>query len=316
MENHRSLQKRTAGIFIMLMLVLLVLFLIFSGDKMVNEDQILSDIKNEGITRVYINDPLGGKEHEFEIASFKIEKRQTEDRTDEIWCVVEMKNDYYSIEKYIKCFYEFYDEGGWLFEGYNTYQEQKCSVFGYPFGEYDKTLLAYDEYYYEKYKVDLETSEFVVEKRGTISFTYNEKIYDHNHILYRDYVYTLTFDGKEWIGNKELVDEQLVWDIVGEWDLSPKAEREDFYFSLDIKSFDQETLKATGTCEVHYEPWSNVVHYSFDLEEAKIYEKMSYEYGTLFCLIFEYEGTQIKFYTGGETWVVFDYYGSKEIYKQ
>ena len=54
--------------------------------------------------------------------SASVDKRQTNEKSDNAYCRVQLVNEYYKITKYLKLTYFFYDKGGWILENCTEYQ--------------------------------------------------------------------------------------------------------------------------------------------------------------------------------------------------
>lgn len=272
----------------------LIMALCSCGGKSVpDENQIKSEIPDY-VTELTIDNPFGGSTERFEITSLEIEKRQTEDKEDTSWCLIQMQNDYYSVQRYVICYYNYYDKGGWILDDCEFYYEDEVEVRKNPFDNEDVIDFLngnYGEVNIEKVYPD-ECGRFCFEFDAT-------KSYPNVDIVTKG-EYNLEFNGIEWHGTCDSYVKKN-WNITGEWDLDPKEEKDNLQFSLSISEFDSDAMTAKGTCSFYYSG-AGTYQNTYQLEDAEeIYEEND-------CLY-------IVFKKGGsKTYVVFSYDRAKAQY--
>ena len=100
--------------FVAPLILLIVLILTSCGiDKPPNESQIRSDINDAGVHIV-----IDGNQLKMNVTKVSVDKRQTNEKRDIVYCTVTAKNTDYTYETVLSLNYMYYDKGGWLLEGY------------------------------------------------------------------------------------------------------------------------------------------------------------------------------------------------------
>ena len=165
-----------------------------------NENQIANDIIPKIASKV-IDNPFGWGENNYpiEFESLTIEKRQTNDKSDNVYCIVDLKNEIYHCKKYVVCHYNYYDQGGWILDEYSGYKNTECTVISNPFDDNSifNALLNY-EYTLNHYKtMDLAGVSFDSES-DTIVYTYDITKKIDDEIYAGKAILTLAFDGSGW----------------------------------------------------------------------------------------------------------------------
>ena len=164
------------------------------------ESKITEDISSE-ISNIVIENPFSWDDsiYNLNIKSLNIEKRQTNEKSDTVYCVAELENSFYHLTKYIVCYYTYYDQGGWILEGYENYKDPECTVIANPFDTaaiFD--ALPYYEYTLTYYNTMVLSEVEVDSTLGTIVYKYDvTREYPDRHYEGNVYV-NLTFDGSSW----------------------------------------------------------------------------------------------------------------------
>lgn len=261
--------KKILPIFITIVLALVLCGC--SGTAAPSEREIKADLMDH-ITDIYIDDTDtyidddlfgGGQYVHFDVTSFAVEKRQTEDRYDTSWCVVELESMYYHATRYIICYYDYYDKGGWMLENWELYQEDEIEVIQWPLIE-EKLIEYFDQ-------DGIEVLDTYTDEDGSICLEITASAPGDFANLTSHCIYARGFNGSEWYGEIKSYEETYQWNIVGSW--KKVSDQTDAEFTLTVDSFDQSSMTASGTVFYQY----GTKGYSGTLEEANIYE----ENGTL-----------------------------------
>lgn len=91
-------------------------------DSVPKEGQIKEDIP-EDMRVIYVDSGFGEETITLDVTEVNILKRQTNEKDDTVYCTVVMSNDNYEYTADWVLNYVYYDQGGWILEGY-TYNEQ------------------------------------------------------------------------------------------------------------------------------------------------------------------------------------------------
>lgn len=91
-------------------------------DSVPKEGQIKEDIP-EDMRVIYVDSGFGEETITLDVTEVNILKRQTNEKDDTVYCTVVMSNDDYEYTADWVLNYVYYDQGGWVLEGY-TYNEQ------------------------------------------------------------------------------------------------------------------------------------------------------------------------------------------------
>lgn len=236
------MKKRVWGLLtMMLALVVLMSLNACSGSpKPPQEAQIRDDIPQELlVVPVYKN----GETETFplDISSISIEKRQTNEKDDTVYCVLELENELYCVTRHVRMDYTFYDEGGWMLDGCSETEDWKISkVKANPFTEDEliRMVSEYDSVQIESVEVLPEACEidtlFTVETKAenlTTSGTVEVK-----RSLERT---------NEWTKIEYNYDElRLDWDVVGHWYADV-----DTGIYLDILDYSDGKMRVEAVCE-------------------------------------------------------------------
>lgn len=210
------------------------------------KEQIAKDLPSD-LTTAIIENPFDATDadvYEMDVTEIVIEKRQTNEKDDTVYCWVELENEYYHFIKYVTLNYNFYDQGGWILDGYSEYAPAEWEVVGVPFDADDVSSVL----------------DYGIASSGTITsdlqggvVKYSFLIEDaHNNGTYKGVaVVECQFDGQKWTFEKETDDVQFIWDIVGTWKY---CEIEETSYSstineivVTIEDFDQGSMSINGT---------------------------------------------------------------------
>ena len=179
-----------------------------------NEAHIKEDLIEAGISSISIDNPFSeyNDYSEFEIQSIEIEKRQTNDKDDTVYCIVSMENEWYYLEKNLILFYTYYDQGGWILDNYSDSGDITWKIIKSPFTSETAEQLKANTYYYYEYVENPAIEENLTEGVVIYSFPVEET---HTYGSYRgNYIYRLIFNGYEW-GCVEDNSVSFVWNIAG-----------------------------------------------------------------------------------------------------
>lgn len=237
--------------------MLLCVFLTSCGiPKPPEANQISQDLSSEFKTLIIENpfDATNADVYDMDIST-AVDKRQTNEKDDTVYCLVQLINEYYRITKYLRLNYTYYDKGGWILEGYDEYQDQECEVLKCPFdAEEIAAVLSLDYSTVEFKKVD---EHFPY---GGISFYFEVEDVHKNGAYQGTASVDLNFDGTQWDCEINSDQVEFIWDIEGTWEYL-KIEEAYYTTGKDIEeikvtvdSFDQAKGVITGTwyMQVHY----------------------------------------------------------------
>lgn len=227
-----------------------------------NETQIISDLQESSFE--YYRE-IENVEPSFTlvdtITNLEIAKRQTNDKEDTVWCIVQLENDTYRFTTYNICYYNYYDKGGWILDGIESYQSDEYELKNNPLKQesiFNSLSSQYSDVVIDS--IDENLTNNVIQCRYTCTERYKYYYVKYNRLV------SFYFNGRTWQTSDEEISQNTLWDIVGEWTIeSPKYNSK--YFSLNITNFDQENLKISGTCHM-YNDYSGDVE--FDLADATI----------------------------------------------
>lgn len=178
-----------------------------------NEKEIAKDLPDDVVTAV-INDPfnaINSNTYTLNIKKVSIDKRQTNEKEDIAYCVVELENEYYCFTKYVKLYYNYYDKGGWSLEGYSEYQDSAWKLISCPFDveEASSALNDYTDIQYVEKNEDFDA--------GTIRFIFAVEDEYENVAAKGNVAVALEFDGDSWECNIDASNVDLEWDIEDHW---------------------------------------------------------------------------------------------------
>lgn len=219
-------------------------------------NQISQDLSSEFKTLIVENpfDLTNADVYDMDITT-AVDKRQTNEKEDTAYCLVQLTNEYYRITKYLKLNYIYYDKGGWILEDYSEYQDQKCEVLKCPFDAEEIAAVLSLDYSTVEFK---EVDEYF--PNGGVSFYFEVEDAHKNGSYQGTTSVDLNFDGMKW--NYEINSDQVefIWDIEGTWRY---LKIEEAYYTtgkdvVEIKvvidSFNQIKGEMTGTwyMQTHY----------------------------------------------------------------
>lgn len=212
-----------------------------------DKEDISKDLPDE-LTTITIGNPFDSSHadvYKMNVNGVAIEKRQTNEKEDIVYCWVGLDNEYYRVTKYVKLKYYYYDEGGWLLDEYSEYQEAEYKVLNFPFETGEIIAELNSEYQ----NVELKSSDSYFR-----SFLFQiEDVHKHG-VLQGDVLVNFEFDGTCWIETRDTTNLSFNWDIVGIWqDLRFNDDKSLVYgCRMMINDFDQKTSKVYGTCSFYY----------------------------------------------------------------
>jgi len=129
----------------------ILLFCCSCGPSHLSEKQILVSLPSE-MTTIQVD----GETRKLPIKSFEVEKRQTNEKDDTVYCIITAEDDLYQTTWHYCLYYNFYDKGGWILDNYEQYQSmdtQPISVL--PIEEVQKYVAQYfTESDYSRYYFD------------------------------------------------------------------------------------------------------------------------------------------------------------------
>lgn len=237
--------------------------------------------------------------YETDVRSVSIEKRQTNEKEDIVYCEVALENTYYACTKYLKLSYNYYDQGGWILDGWSEYATSKLDVKENPIkSERIVQILEHRGYT----SVDDETVDQDL-GNGVVQFAFEVKRSCTNGWYEGTAIVTCQFDGTSWSYALNNDDVQFVWDLVGRWGYrkvveSWSGEASEASIVVTIQRFDPERLTMEGTWEMRYLN-SEVTIPLNDTDQVEIREVGgSPKIGGRLVLLNEATGSYVTFYSG------------------
>lgn len=119
--------ERTRRFVLLCMLTCLLVGLTACGQPKLKESQIKEDIQNkEDMSEVWLNGET------LTLEDVRIERRQSNEKSETVYCVVVTGNEKCWAESYYILQYTYFDQGGWYMEGSYEYQERavypRCGI--------------------------------------------------------------------------------------------------------------------------------------------------------------------------------------------
>lgn len=230
----------------------------------------MADLPSD-LTSISVGNPLNAAydiESETTDISLVIEKRQTNEKSDIAYCVLDLENQYFHLTKYLVLYYTYYDQGGWILDSWEQYKDSSYLLLSNPLNENDiaqKWLNQYDTADVVDCTLDANNS--------SISFTLQVSTRHENASVNGQILDTYTFVGTHWNETSDTSDVSTSWDVIGRWIYISEGTYVNAC-DIQIDTFDQESLKATGYCEFYYPSyWSGQWHQNgrtLDVSNARI----------------------------------------------
>ena len=234
------------------------------------EKRIMADLPNN-LTTISVGNPLDAAsdiQSETKVISLVIEKRQTNEKDDVVYCVLDLENQYFHFTKYVVLHYIYYDQGGWILDDWEYYKDSSYLLLNNPIDENSikqKWLGQYDTADVVDCILNADNS--------SITFSLQVSTQHENASVNGRVLDTYTFVGTHWNENSDTSDISTYWDVVGRWVYVSEGT---YVNACDIKiiTFDQEAMIATGSCEFYYPSfWSGQWYqegYTLDVSNASI----------------------------------------------
>lgn len=255
--------KRTL-VLIALIVLLCVLLSACGKPKPLDFYEILESLPEEVGLYTIINpyavyEPLFGVDERGPIASslnmVTIDRRQTNEKEDIVYCTVSMSNRYYAIDRKIVCYYTYYDEGGWILDGWEDCEGTVCTVIENPLSQSQIR----DAYLTD----DTTIREVTVNEDNLHEIVYTFDILTEQQNWKREgnLIITASFDGTQWTTDADSSQVQEKWDIVGTWLYEEKrkgifkGEEYTLRMKLEIDSYDPETGGLVGEWSAKYKQY-------------------------------------------------------------
>lgn len=270
------------------------------------QKQLIRDLPSD-ITAITVENPFDLTDmdvYEMEDVSLSIEKRQTNEKEDFVYCVVDLKNQYYYFTKYVKLNYTYYDQGGWILDGWEYYQDTSYQVLANPFDEEQAAL----KWSYDYSTVSLEDTALELEQNSITYEFYVENQHKHA-VTAGNLTVTYTFNGTQWIENADVSDVLTEWNIVGDWEYLQVSDSGSFVYGcfMEIDHFDQTDEKISGYCRFYFSSMSFLSFQTdqycidYDLSNAKLTiaeDRITMEWG-IDSLYIGLDESSCEFFGGG-----------------
>lgn len=141
--------KYKRNIFLILFIINCIV-LVGCGNNKQSEQAICDDLPEELINSFSVcyvfdgsEDSFEGEMPVFEVSSAEITKRKTEDNEDEVYCSLIMENDYYKYMVDCVLYYSYYDEDGWILDGWEI-QKSSAEALAFPSEDLINIFKAHD----------------------------------------------------------------------------------------------------------------------------------------------------------------------------
>ncbi len=199
-----------------LVVVVIVILLSMGGPK--SESEIIADLP-ESLTSVYLNDELVP----MTVESLQIEKRQTKDGVDNVYCKIKLTNDTFTVTSYQQLTYIKYNGNEWVLDWYAPYATEDIQVLAASDELYDWVIAKIK--YYDSRFTDIENCitdcDVTLSKRGvTYVFDISKSVGIMS--MTGQIVVDCTLDGSiaeelYWSGYPDYSGVQTVWNVAGTW---------------------------------------------------------------------------------------------------
>lgn len=210
------------------------------------ENELMENVPAEFRSIIIGNpfDELNIYEYDMDVTSVTIEKRQTNEKADTVYCVVRFDNEYYQFTRHLKMCFNYYAQGGWILDNCSEYSPAEWKVVKCPLSADDVAYVCdYPQVELEKYTFDGEN--------GTASFYFNVEDVRNNGAFSGTMAVDCQFDGEKWSYTKNSDAIEFIWDIIGTWSYS-KVEKTSYdstvnEITVTIRNFDQSSVSMDGT---------------------------------------------------------------------
>ena len=165
---------------------------------------------------------IDGETVQLELSDLEIEKRQTNEKQDIAYCRIKMSNTFYTYEATYCMIFNYYDQGGWILDGYSIEGDSSVISTGGMGPESDEKIDRYLNNYFSDYK--LLSDEFDGE---THVFEYEITESTSKYLAYSGTVTVAArFSSEGNAGKWEIINSfgpycdnlNFDWDIFGSWD--------------------------------------------------------------------------------------------------
>lgn len=186
------------------------------GSSNLSENQIKEDLTAQGdIALIDIGYGSYFEERDLQITDVVINKRQTNEKDDTVYCTVTMEDDWYRCSADYVLYYNFYDQGGWILDDYYAEGQMITPLKGVP-EEFAEGEL--NNYFFDTYElVDSSFNEEDWSAELTYHLTYDRMnvSFDDDATLY----YYFSSEGNEgtWTPSLFYDETSFKWDVLGEW---------------------------------------------------------------------------------------------------
>lgn len=254
----------TAG----LLAVLGLLWLTACGSSVPSKKQMAEDL-SEDVRTIYIYDNYEETPLVLDVTDITIEKRQTNEKDDTVYCTVTMENENYRyIADYI-LFYNYYDEGGWILDNCCTDPEGTAGMEIIPLnGLPEKTANAeMDCYYFDSCSLTDQSFDAYEDGSAEIcgsSFTYDVSYTNtygsYNGTVSLNYYFYSEGTYGYWTYDALTYNDSFQWDVTGTWETESTNELNNHTsylnndtVSMELDSIDLENYMVTASVSNSYE---------------------------------------------------------------
>ncbi|MBD5163068.1 MAG: hypothetical protein HDT14_13870 [Oscillibacter sp.] len=227
---------------------ILCIFLASCGiPKPPDESQIAEDLPTN-ITIRFIENPFDATNTyvcEMTVTSVAVEKRQTNEKEDIVYCTIELEDTHYRFIKHLKLNYNYYDQGGWCLDEYDEYEADEWKILEVPFDVEEASSALYNFSIAGPGTMTSDLANNIIKFSFPIEEVHANGAYKGNGLV------TCQFDGIRWQCETNTDDIHFVWDILGTWTYN-KIEETSYdktvnEIEVTIQDFDQASGSMHGS---------------------------------------------------------------------
>lgn len=290
--------KRHRLLLVLIIAATFAAFLCGCGAKEKSESEIRNSLPEDFLSVI-----VGGEKEKMTIDRFTVNKRQTNEKTDLVYCDLTMSNEHFELTALCQLQYNYYDKGGWTLDECRVYNGQftlkpkgefaqkaaEDALRRKGFDNFELTNCSEDEYAEattKEYKyyggltyhvfVDCSQAELLQSVEGDISVS--QKLSSSAETTVGENGTRVARIDADWFnGIGDLYNAHFDWSIDGHWSGGNDEKWFDIYISNVTEKSAHIDLMATYVGQYYAENGDIVITDSFDIEIPTTYEILSYE---------------------------------------
>ncbi len=191
---------------------------------------------------------------EMEVKKVKIERRQTNDKEDLVYAIIDMANDNVHRTSYYLLTINYYDKGGWILDKWEKYQDSTAYPLTPPTEDMAREILLVN---YNDFNIHFRSSDIADFKNGNSSFVFDVDKNKKYLEVAGDLTVNMSFSqyDERWIGYQSDIISNLVeeWKIDGEYTakwlstINGRYEKDDEYAELLLEKSALHEVSVKGT---------------------------------------------------------------------